>query len=72
MGSAARMQAFRSRQKAGTCVLAIEADEIGLTEALTRSGFIQSSEPTREEIRAALERVVALWIEEEIGNEDFT
>jgi hypothetical protein len=65
-GAAARNREYRSRQKAGRTVLPVEVEEIGLIKVLQRNGFLQSSDPSREEFSAALEHVIALWIAEEL------
>lgn len=62
----ARNRAYRQRQRQGLRCFEIEADETALTEALALAGFLpRDREPTHGEIVEALERIIALWIEDE-------
>lgn len=68
-GSAVRMQRRRQRRRSGRIMVMVEVDEVALLNALTRPDrngfrFLQTDDPDREQIAAALETVVALWIGE--------
>jgi hypothetical protein len=66
----ARNRLYRERLRAGRACFAIEADEVGLIDALQRHGFLQTPDPDHFAVVVALERVVNLWIEQEFKNEN--
>jgi hypothetical protein len=66
----ARNRLYRERQRLGRAVFAVEADETGLIDALQRNGFLQTPDPDHFAVVVALERVIALWIEQEFKNEN--
>jgi hypothetical protein len=63
--SAARNRLYRERLRAGRKCFEIEADETGLIDALQRNGFLQTPDPDHFAVVVALERVIALWIEDQ-------
>jgi hypothetical protein len=57
---------YRQRRRQGLRCYELALDETSLTEALTLAGFLSADhEPDHAEVVAALERVIALWIEVE-------
>jgi hypothetical protein len=66
MSGAARNRAYRERLKVGKAVYFVEADSVALAEALANAGFIaQTSEASHQDICAALQRAVEVWLAEE-------
>ena len=56
----------RRRRRKGLIVLGVEVPEAALELALARAGFISTALPaTREDLSAALARVLSIWIKEE-------
>jgi hypothetical protein len=62
---AERHRRLKARRKNGRKCFEIEADEIGLIDALQRNGFLQTTDPDHFAVVVGLERVVALWIEDQ-------
>jgi hypothetical protein len=66
MTAAAWSKAYRQMRRAGLRCYELALDETSLTEALTLAGFLSADrEPTHGDVVEALQRVVALWIEDE-------
>jgi hypothetical protein len=63
--TAERVREFRQRRRTGRIQIGIEADEVALTVALTENGFLQTPDPSHEDIAAALQQVVDRWVEGE-------
>ena len=61
-----RVRAFRERRRHGLVQLTVTVDEVALTEALAnKTPYLQSPDPAHGEISAALEKLIAFWIEAE-------
>ena len=66
MGAAQRMAKMRARQGAGRMIVPVVVDEVAIVEALRIDGFLRGDpmrEPTRDEIAAAMESMLKIYIE---------
>jgi len=62
--STERVRDCRARRRQGRAIFQIEADAVQLTEALVAEGLLEPDH-SHVEVCAALQRVVATWIESE-------